>query len=1441
MPSGSLVDGNPDDFDGNPDLLGLWDDYAYDMDETDGTDDTIISLTALEIYEFLQEIYRKQIIDTNYWTNDLDLIGQNITLEVKNNLGSVENLRIDINDGKFKLDKEKATILAGAKPGEAAFYASNGNLITNPDELYRAAYMMVNLKRGLTVKAQDKVNVQAGGNIYLNSRGDIKIETIKSTSGGKAEVRLKSGGGIYNAASIGAANIIGGNLALILEVAVGPLGTEENPLTLQLGPESFLRVRSAEDIYLEGIKGGSSTGGLNIDFIYTSGMVKIITSGAIRAAAKDEDANIVSGDLVIAASSIGNADNFLRIDLLEDGNLTATADGSIYLQEVAGDMKVDTVTSNSGDIDLRSAGSMRLGKVTSTIGNINLQSGGNIDLGMIESASGDINLQSAGNVNMAQGLIFSTSGNIYLNSSENIILGTIISHSGNINVQCDGSIQLGTISSDTGDIYLHALDSIHTDFDNTNPNIQGKGFIDLTAINGEIGSLANFLRVYTLPGGKLNATAKGNIYINGVGGDLYLGVLTSQNKNSTVYIITPNRILNGNLDPNIENIISNKAHIEAEGDIGAEDKYLITAVYYLEGSSDGDIWLLNMKALIVGSVVEETTGLTSGGSLHLIIYGKLTVAENITSHGELILTTQDLATEGQDIVINGGVTFQSQTASVQLQAGDNIVLEIGAILKAPEQVILRVDDQHANPASSDPDETGGRLDLFGQILAPSLLIIGQADNDEILISTESSLPNTVIKTGDGQDLITLDKIRPLTGYDGNSATITIDGEGGSDNYIINLVGSSNYLIIIQDSGTGEGDEDTLTINATANNDQILIRHNFIALINNGVDLDGDGYADVERINYNISAIFDPDNQTWLGCTLEKVILNTLAGDDHVLVDDTSTEFTINGGEGNDIFQIAQVFNSPRDAEAGVAPEDRFETVRTTQGYLSRGISFLMVINGEAGNDQFLVYHNKAELTVYGGDGDDKFLVRAFVVIDGSAAQDYTNIKTGGGINEITYAINAPVNIEGGEGYNTLVVLMTEYNDHIVITKEKIYSAGRTVSYANIQRLEIDGLAGDDIFYILSTDAGVETVLIGHLGNDIFIVGGDVPNNVINDENGNYINFTSPHNTSIIEGKLVIVGGVAGGVDRSLARAVTLPTETNRYIPTGEVSSSGDDTLTDDSINFIEDFSRSIENYFVGILDEFGQITQIRQIIYYDEHTLTLDKSWDEALIPGITKYVILPTSPTLFVDESTQVDEVYVYNDGSITSDEGDLTEDKLTGLNMGEGLEYTEIEKLFICLGHGNDTFNVQNTASGTYTEIYGNNGHDIFNLFSTSSKLVINGDAGNDTFNLYYYKAELIINGNDGNDYFNLEFNKHAKGNVILNGNSGDDYYNLEFSPEYFEYVILNGDEGDDTFSFADGVVLNGQINGGSGVDTLDYNRYRTSDYIKYRHADSSHIADL
>ena len=88
-------------------------------------------------------------------------------------------------------------------------------------------------------------------------------------------------------------------------------------------------------------------------------------------------------------------------------------------------------------------------------------------------------------------------------------------------------------------------------------------------------------------------------------------------------------------------------------------------------------------------------------------------------------------------------------------------------------------------------------------------------------------------------------------------------------------------------------------------------------------------------------------------------------------------------------------------------------------------------------------------------------------LDDSGEQDFTNITTGDGADQVTYAINAPVRIDGGAGYNTLIVLLTEYDDIVVISETEIYGTGR-INYTNIQRLEIDGLAGNDTFYVLGT-------------------------------------------------------------------------------------------------------------------------------------------------------------------------------------------------------------------------------------------------------------------------------------------------------------------------------------------------------------------------------------
>ena len=156
----------------------------------------------------------------------------------------------------------------------------------------------------------------------------------------------------------------------------------------------------------------------------------------------------------------------------------------------------------------------------------------------------------------------------------------------------------------------------------------------------------------------------------------------------------------------------------------------------------------------------------------------------------------------------------------------------------------------------------------------------------------------------------------------------------------------------------------------------------------------------------------------------------------------------------------------------------------------------------------------------------------------------SDIRTGSGTNQVEYNMNAPVSVDGGGGFNKLVILGTEYADHIVVTDKQIYGVGVSVTYTNIQVLEIDALEGDDTIDILSTAPGVATRVIGGLGNDTLDVAGDVTGDVssldIEGTSGTVnhaVTSTDPNYNGI----------VASGVPYSVARAGqgnVIITETN---------------------------------------------------------------------------------------------------------------------------------------------------------------------------------------------------------------------------------------------------------------------------------------------------------
>ncbi len=268
------------------------------------------------------------------------------------------------------------------------------------------------------------------------------------------------------------------------------------------------------------------------------------------------------------------------------------------------------------------------------------------------------------------------------------------------------------------------------------------------------------------------------------------------------------------------------------------------------------------------------------------------------------------------------------------------------------------------------------------------------------------------------------------------------------------------------------------------------------------------------------------------------------------MDDNAAITTLDGGTGDDSFQIGQIYGLQRDGKAppdprplgdtsggslvtpsdlfpqlanSLTPQSIYGTVATTRGWLSAGATSPLLAQGGQGNDTFTVYSNQAAVRLEGDDGNDLFTVRAFALAEtintgtpneeidwidpekmiarpkltaGFSTAAETDIRTGAGNNQVEYNINAPVSVDGGNGFDKLVILGTEFADHIVVTEKGIFGAGLTVTYQNIEVLEVDALEGDDTIDVLSTQPGVATRVIGGLGNDQINVAGDVAGEVV---------------------------------------------------------------------------------------------------------------------------------------------------------------------------------------------------------------------------------------------------------------------------------------------------------------------------------------------------------
>ncbi|UWQ93699.1 hypothetical protein K3727_21740 (plasmid) [Rhodobacteraceae bacterium M382] len=503
-----------------------------------------------------------------------------------------------------------------------------------------------------------------------------------------------------------------------------------------------------------------------------------------------------------------------------------------------------------------------------------------------------------------------------------------------------------------------------------------------------------------------------------------------------------------------------------------------------------------------------------------------------------------LLPDGSRLVVQNAVeTFASTTVdastSVALWVGDNLSMESNSLIIAGTTITAQLDTTRTGSAragtDNDPDygssaELTGRIVTRGDQTGDQFLLQSGGDVDLVTVNSLQLDTQGYIQTAGQEDEITVNTLMTMNTYrdSGVRDTLDLDGQEDTDVYVVNTTGTygeqRDYVINVLDTGARNDGTDTLAITGSDGADLFLMREitsienrtsdrpSFVTLLH--ADADGtdvsldnaidqaqttsDRPADVQRVNYDRAVN-------------GRLSVFGLGGSDLFAVDGNSTITTLDAGPGADRFQIGQ-FHGVLDADTpegatfhlGAVPGDEpSNIIRTTRGYITAGPSQALVAKGGDGGDTFTVYSNKAEIRLEGDAGNDLFVVRAFAladenfnpIIDQYSVAGRNIINTGTGEDQVTYNLNAPVSIDGGAGYDKVVILGTEFGDAFVIREDGIFGGGLNVNFENIEVLEVDGLEGDDEFFVLSTPIGVAVRIIGNLGSDVVNVAGDVTKSI----------------------------------------------------------------------------------------------------------------------------------------------------------------------------------------------------------------------------------------------------------------------------------------------------------------------------------------------------------
>ena len=684
-------------------------------------------------------------------------------------------------------------------------------------------------------------------------------------------------------------------------------------------------------------------------------------------------------------------------------------------------------------------------------------------------------------------------------------------------------------------------------------------------------------------------------------------------------------------------------------------------------------------------------------------------------------------------------------------------------------------------------------------------IYGGSGNDTFIVNDDPLLAPLAIfgesNTFPGDTLIVNGEAQ--VGNDFNITGFTIDGAGATISYqtieklIINAGGATNFTVDGDSVPTylnGGNAVDTFTINSSsvplfldggASADTFTINGN-----SGPLTATGDAGNDIFTVNGNGGSIAlsggdDNDTFTINGNSGSSLVVNGNAGNDSFTVNALGSPSTLNGGAGDDSFTVNAPIAASLTVNGGGDANDTLTVNGTTANdYITvtgntvdgagstihyNTVSYL-VVNVLAGDDTILLLSDSVNTTLNGGTGNNTFYIRTT-----NAA---TFVNTGTGINLVDIGSYQPYpassildGIQGavtvtGNNHDTLNIDDTasvtgKVGTLTSTTLNGLAMGAGGITYTGILNLNLLLGLGSDTLNIQSTNATTKTIVNTGTGSNIINVGSLEP----------------------------VLGGIVDNI-QGILTLIGSGTDTLNVDDTGStIGKMG--TLTSTTLTGLSMGASGIIYSGLSVLnislgsggDTFLIVSTPTAVTTVNGNdgadTFNVQSNTGALNLNGglgndtFNFGSLMPTTGgtvnnlvgQVTVNGGGDSDTVNVDDTADTTSNTGTVTATSLTGLGMGNGINYSSVEALNISLGSGGNTFTVSSTNAATTTTLNSGSAADTINLLADSGLTYINAQGGNDTINIQSTSAVTNVNTGAGTNTVNVGSLAPTTGGIVDN----------------------------------------------------------------------------